>query len=323
MDFKTQRGIDISQAIFWLNANEIVGIPTETVYGLAGNGLNEQAITRIFQAKNRPFFDPLILHFPNIAAIESCVLEFPEDAKKLAEHFWPGPLTLVLPKSDSVPFLLTSGSDSVAVRIPNHPLSLQLLEALPYPLAAPSANPFTYVSPTSAQHVMDQLAGKIPYVLDGGPSSVGIESTIVSFENAIPRVLRLGGISLEALRDILPSIAVQIQHAPNTSMAPGQMAHHYAPRCALYPIDSDEFRKDRSPKNLLKFQNQDPIAPEDTLFDLSPDGNMSEAAAQLFTVLRKFDEMQLKRVYFDWLPDRDLGRAINDRLSRAQKKSTD
>ncbi len=321
MEFKTQQGFDISEAIYWLNSNEVVGIPTETVYGLAGNGLSEQAITRIFQSKNRPFFDPLILHFPNIAAIEPCVLQFPEDAKKLARHFWPGPLTLVLPKSQIVPYLLTSGSDLVAVRIPNHPLSLQLLESLPYPLAAPSANPFTYVSPTSAQHVMDQLAGKIPYVLDGGKSTVGIESTIVSFEDTIPRILRLGGISFESIQEIIPQAEIRIQHAPNTAIAPGQLEHHYAPRCELLPMDGDDFRKDLLPKYLLKFQNQEPISQADTLFDLSPKGNLSEAAAQLFSMLRQFDALGLKRVYFEWLPNKDLGRAINDRLSRAQKKS--
>ena len=319
MPFQTTIGTQISEAVKWLQEGQIVGIPTETVYGLAGNGFDTQAVSRIFEAKNRPFFDPLILHVADLSSVYTCVREFPEEAKKLAEAFWPGPLTLVLPKSQQVPDLVTAGSDAVAVRIPQHPMALALLQELSYPLAAPSANPFTYVSPTTAQHVYDQLQGKIPYILDGGNATIGLESTIVSFADGPARVLRLGGISLEALWTVLPELQIDIQFAPKGTESPGQLDHHYAPRCALIPLDSLTEKPDEQ-AHLLLF-SQKPGGPAGShIHYLTPKGDLNEAAAALFSLLRSFDDRQLDRVYFEWAPNEGLGRAINDRLSRAQKK---
>jgi L-threonylcarbamoyladenylate synthase len=175
----TKIGLDVALAAQWLHASEPVAIPTETVYGLAGNALDVAAVARIFEVKNRPTFDPLIVHVASVAAVKAHVIDFPAAARQLAAHFWPGPLTLLLPKQPHIPDLVTAGLPRVAIRVPVHPLTRTLLERLPFPLAAPSANPFGYISPTTAQHVYDQLNGLIPYILDGGPCQVGLESTIV------------------------------------------------------------------------------------------------------------------------------------------------
>jgi L-threonylcarbamoyladenylate synthase len=316
MAFETLIGDSITEAVRWLNKGQLVGIPTETVYGLAGNGLDTEAVTRIFEAKNRPYFDPLILHFKDAESVYGSVKEFSEEAKKLADHFWPGPLTLILPKNETVPDLVTSGSSGVAVRVPAHALTLQLLEQLDFPLAAPSANPFKYVSPTTAQHVFDQLQGKIPYVLEGGASHIGIESTIVSFLNETPRILRLGGIPVEEIQEIIPQTVVDIQYAPDAHESPGQLEHHYAPNCELKPLESSEFEQESGDYALLYFRK--PIHTErHPSFYLSENGDLREAASRLFSLLRQFDQSHIKKVYFEWVPNEGLGRAINDRLSRA------
>ena len=319
MAFETIIGDQILVAKDWLDRDELVGIPTETVYGLAGNGLNVKSVSKIFEAKNRPYFDPLILHFKDINAIKTCVREFPSSAYKLASLFWPGPLTLILPKSEIVPDLVTAGSDGVAVRVPQHPIALKLLEKLSYPLAAPSANPFKYVSPTCSQHVYDQLQTKIPYILEGGPSKVGIESTIVSFLDEAPKILRLGGIPTEEIQKYIPEVIVDIQHAPNSSAIPGQLAHHYAPKCQLIPLDS--FKGEKFPKDtplLLFHKSKTRIA--DFEYYLSENGNLKEATSSLFSTMREFDKAGFTKVYFEWMPDEGLGKAINDRLSRASTK---
>ena len=323
MAFETLIGGSVTEAVRWLNKGQLVGIPTETVYGLAGNGLDTQAVTRIFEAKNRPYFDPLILHFKNAESVYECVKEFPQEAKKLADHFWPGPLTLILPKKENVPDLVTSGSSGVAVRVPGHPLTLQLLEQLSYPLAAPSANPFKYVSPTTAQHVFEQLQGRIPYVLEGGPSHIGIESTIVSFLHTIPRILRLGGIPVEEIQEIIPQTVIDIQHAPDAHESPGQLEHHYAPNCELRPLESQEFQHESGDCAILYFRKPNHAVNRPSFF-LSENGDLREAASRLFSLLREFDQNQIKKVYFEWVPNEGLGRAINDRLSRASShfKST-
>ncbi|MFZ4635519.1 MAG: L-threonylcarbamoyladenylate synthase, partial [Saprospiraceae bacterium] len=189
----TKIGSDLSRAVHLLNDGYLVGIPTETVYGLAGNALNPAAVASIFEAKNRPSFDPLIVHISDATELTRYALTLPEAARRLASLFWPGPLTLLLPRRAVIPDLVTSGLDRVALRVPAHEMALQLLQALDFPLAAPSANPFGYVSPTTAQHVVDQLGGRIPYVLDGGACAVGLESTIVGFEADGVVVYRLGG----------------------------------------------------------------------------------------------------------------------------------
>ncbi|MBK8614111.1 MAG: threonylcarbamoyl-AMP synthase [Flavobacteriales bacterium] len=179
-------GTDLKEAARLLSAGELVAVPTETVYGLAANAFDEAAVLKVFEAKQRPAFDPLIVHVHSMEQLASVVREMPPEAETLMQAFWPGPLTLVLPKHPSIPDLVTSGLDTVGVRMPAHPLTLQLLSALPFPLAAPSANPFGYVSPTTAQHVADQLGDRIPYILDGGACAVGVESTIIGWEEQEP-----------------------------------------------------------------------------------------------------------------------------------------
>ena len=192
-------GKDISKAKELLERGELVAIPTETVYGLAGNALNVAAIAKIFATKNRPHFDPLIVHVSHFNSINSFASAIPEKAKQLAQEFLPGPLTLLLKRKKIIPDLVTSGLETVGIRCPNHELTLNLLKELSYPLAAPSANPFGYISPTKASHVNDQLGDKIKYILDGGDCEVGIESTIVGFENDKAIIYRLGGLSIEKI----------------------------------------------------------------------------------------------------------------------------
>jgi L-threonylcarbamoyladenylate synthase len=186
-------GVDIERAAAFLRKGQLVAIPTETVYGLAGNALDLKSVSSIFETKNRPSFDPLILHVASLEQVSPFVSEFPEKLKCLAEAFWPGPLTVLLPRKASVPDLVTSGLDRVAVRVPNHPLTLALLAQLDFPLAAPSANPFGYISPTQAAHVAAQLGSQVPYILDGGACAVGLESTIVGMEVEQVVIYRLGG----------------------------------------------------------------------------------------------------------------------------------
>ena len=193
----TESGTDLLKAKSLLESEHLVAIPTETVYGLAANGLSEVAVAKIFEAKNRPSFDPLIMHIGSIDQAQAISKEFPENAKNLAEHFWPGPLTMILPKKDIIPDLATSGLQTMGVRMPNHPLTLELLKSLKFPLAAPSANPFGYISPTSAEHVINQMSGRLPYILDGGPCTVGLESTIIDLTSEMPKILRKGGTAVE------------------------------------------------------------------------------------------------------------------------------
>ncbi|MGB4770534.1 MAG: L-threonylcarbamoyladenylate synthase, partial [Chitinophagaceae bacterium] len=189
----TTIGTNISRAVDLLIQGELVAIPTETVYGLAGNATNGEAVARIFEAKQRPRFNPLIMHLPSLDAAAPYVTEIPETLRKIADVFSPGPVSFLLPRTNLVPDIITHGSDKVVIRIPAHPMALELLRALPFPLAAPSANPFGYVSPVTAQHVYDGLQGKIPYILDGGTCTIGMESTIIGMENGELVIYRVGG----------------------------------------------------------------------------------------------------------------------------------
>jgi len=225
-------GKDINKAIKLLEAGELVGIPTETVYGLAGDALNAGAVTKIFVAKSRPHFDPLIVHVSSLQRAEQFVQAIPEKALILSKLFWPGPLTLLMKKKQNIPDLVTAGLDTVGIRCPRHPLALELLKKLKFPLAAPSANPFGYVSPTRAGHVREQLGDKISYVLDGGPCLVGIESTIVGFEDHQTILYRFGGLSIENIEGAIGKVTLQ-SHSTANPKAPGQLKTHYAPQKRL------------------------------------------------------------------------------------------
>ncbi|MBX2966055.1 MAG: threonylcarbamoyl-AMP synthase [Cyclobacteriaceae bacterium] len=309
-------GTDIEKAATLLSQGELVAIPTETVYGLAGNALNVEAVAKIFSAKNRPQFDPLIVHVPSLALARNYVTAIPKKAERLAQLFWPGPLTLVLEKKDeTIPALVTSGLKTVGFRSPDHPLTRKLLTALPFPVAAPSANPFGYVSPTTPQHVNEQLGDKISYILDGGVCTIGIESTIIGFEGNDPVVLRLGGLSLERIEAVTGNIKVHV-HSTSNPLAPGQLKSHYAPGKSLKLGTLEELLQEypAHTSGILSFKH-DFHSPHQRI--LSPSGNPEEAARNLFQYLRDFDKMPVDVILAELLPDEGLGRAINDRLKRA------
>ena len=308
-----QIGTDIDLAKYCLTAGNVVGMPTETVYGLAGNAYNDDAVLRIFHVKNRPHFDPLIVHTDSLVKISQFVTDFPPQARQLAEAFWPGPLTLLLPKTALISDLVTSGLDTVAVRIPQHPLALRLLAALDFPLAAPSANPFGYISPTSAAHVAAQLGAQIPYILDGGQSAVGIESTIVGFVSGQAVVYRLGGTSVEALESVIGKVQVQT-HSTSNPAAPGMLKSHYSPR---KPLFLSNLANIQSNWGSLTFSSVLANIPTEHQRVLSPTQNYAEAAKHLFGYLRQLDDLPVEAICAELLPETGLGRAINDRLRRA------
>ena len=311
---------DIHAAIDLLTKSELVGIPTETVYGLAGNAFDAMAVAKIFEVKERPTFDPLIVHTSSFARLSEFVLDIPEEAKRLSEYFWPGPLTMVFKKKIVIPDLVTSGLDTVAVRIPKHPLTLELLQKLDFPLAAPSANPFGYVSPTSALHVNEQLGGKIQYILDGGPCQVGIESTIISFEEGIS-VLRLGGCKIEEIEKMVGKVKVNLYSTSNPT-APGMLESHYSPLTPikLGKIDEEILANPNKKIGVLSYKDWFQGINTAHQFVLSEKGDLEEAATRLFTGLRHLDSLNLQLILSEFVPDEGLGRAINDRLRRAEAK---
>lgn len=318
-------GTDRNKAAELLRAGQLVAIPTETVYGLAANAFDEAAVLKIFEAKQRPAFDPLIVHVHSphqveeVAALFHAPLAVRTQAQALMDRFWPGPLTLVLPKSTRVPDLVTSGLDTVAVRMPAHPVTLDLLRNLPFPLAAPSANPFGYVSPTTAQHVQDQLGGKVPYILDGGPCTVGVESTIIGWDDRQERWLlyRPGGLPVEEVEDLLGTLG-HVQHAVAPA-APGMLPSHYAPHKPVLIGDIGTLAMDHPGRRIgvISFRNRHTAHSVEVL---SPAGDLAEAARNLFAALRRLDAGQAELILAEHFPDEGLGLAINDRLNRAAAK---
>jgi L-threonylcarbamoyladenylate synthase len=310
-----ETGKDINKARLLLESGKLVAIPTETVYGLAGNALDKNAVAEIFQVKNRPTFDPLIIHVPDIASLENYIADIPGEARILADAFWPGPLTLILKKKSLIPDLVSAGLDTVGVRCPNHHLTRSLLQELDFPLAAPSANPFGYVSPTSATHVNDQLGNLIPYILDGGTCEIGIESTIVGFDSGQPIVYRMGGISIEAIEKITGPLMVR-SHSSSNPVAPGQLKNHYAPKTKVLIGNIEDLLKEHHAETsgVLSFRQH---YTANNQIILSPAGSVAEAAHNLFSALRRFDQMGVKVVLAELVPDTGIGRAINDRLRRA------
>ena len=308
-------GTDLIKAADILRKGGLVAIPTETVYGLAGNALSQDAVLNIFKAKNRPFFDPLIVHTYSVSQIFRYVSDVPDRLLPLMERFMPGPLTVLLPRIDVIPDLVTSGLERVAFRIPRHALTLHLMEQLDFPLAAPSANPFGYISPTRPEHVAAQLGGIIPYILDGGDSEVGIESTIVGIEGCDIVVYRLGGLSLEQITETVGEVRVQ-SHSSSDPSAPGMLHSHYAPRKPMLVGDLNvllETHKDKKIAVLSFSQKYDDY----TNVILTPDGNIDTAAKNLFAAMRSLDASDAEIIIAESLPEGGLGRAINDRLNRA------
>lgn len=314
-------GKDIHQAKAFLEQGQLVGIPTETVYGLAGNALDPEAVALIFETKNRPSFDPLILHTSSLKRVGNFVEEIPVPLAKLANQFWPGPLTLLLPRKTIVPDLVTSGLERVAVRVPNHALTLALLESLDFPLAAPSANPFGYISPTQASHVNAQLGSQIPYILDGGSCEVGLESTIVGMENEEIVIYRLGGLDIQDVEKLLGPVKVK-DHSSSNPAAPGQLESHYAPRKSFVLGNLKDLILEKIQKGenfgVLTFSEHFPGVKNQIA--LSPEENLHEAAKNLFAAMRTLDESEADLILAELMPEEGLGRAINDRLRRAAAK---
>ncbi len=315
---ETQSGSDLQRAARLLAAGEVVGVPTETVYGLAANAFDPAAVARVFAVKRRPSFDPLIVHVRAPQAALEVVTHLPPAAERLAEAFWPGPLTMVLERRERVPDLVTSGLPTVGVRCPRHPLIQELLEALEFPLAAPSANRFGSISPTTAQHVLDQLGGEVPYVLDGGPCTVGVESTIVGFEGERCLLYRPGGVPLEKLEELVGPLEDARQEAPTSPVTPGMLPSHYAPRTPLELGNLDELLERHAGQRcgVLSFERE---REAHCCRVLSLPGDLSEAAQRLFAALRELDGSGAEVLLAEPVPERGLGRAINDRLRRAAR----
>ena len=313
----TRIATDLLEAQSLLNSGKLVAIPTETVYGLAANALNADAVIRIFETKNRPHFDPLIVHVASHEQVADLAIDISEAAHVLMRALWPGPLTIVVRKHDCIPHIVTSGLDTVGVRMPNHPLTLELLRSLDFPLAAPSANPFGYISPTSAIHVAEQLGDRIPYILDGGECIVGVESTIIDCSGDTPTILRLGGTSVETIEEIIGPVLV---NAISTSspQAPGMLHSHYAPRKPLLVGNIHELLHEHGNNvSILSFKDS---FHNFRNIRLSETGDMHEAARNLFAAMRKLDADHHELILAEFVPDFGLGRAINDRLKRAAAK---
>jgi L-threonylcarbamoyladenylate synthase len=312
---------DILKAKQLLEKDALVAIPTETVYGLAGNINSETALKKIFDTKKRPFFNPLIVHIASIDQLETIAAEIPKKAQQLADAFWPGSLTLVLKKKAIIPDLITAGKDTVAVRVPNHPLTLRLLESLDFPLAAPSANPFGSISPTSAQHVADYFPNELEMVLDGGICSNGIESTIVGFENDEAILYRLGSISVEEIEAVIGKISIK-NNKENSPDAPGMLSRHYAPNTLTILVDNvlEHVEKHLDKKiGVLVFKakiTHDAIAYTEIL---SKEGDLKQATQNLYAAMHRLDKQNLDILIAERFPENDLGKSINDRLERATK----
>ncbi|MDB4474572.1 L-threonylcarbamoyladenylate synthase [Opitutaceae bacterium] len=304
-----------------LRGGDLVAVPTETVYGLAADAMNQQACRKIFAAKNRPNEDPLIIHVADIEQATG-LAHWNETANKLADTFWPGPLTLVLRKKPVVSDIITAGLDSVAIRLPLHPVFRALLNIVKIPLAAPSANPFGYISPTTSRHVMDHLQGEIPAILEGGPCDIGVESSIVDLrDERNPRLLRPGGIPETALSEVLGRPIQKLQRSTSTNeaaVAPGLLDRHYSPRTKVRL--HHKFPKLKSPDEAWVFFSSpsEPIHDRKNSYVLSPDGKSESAAKRLYSLLRSADAKNFGCINIEQAPPADpWAEAINDRLQRA------
>jgi L-threonylcarbamoyladenylate synthase len=317
---ETLVGNDCNEARLLLEKGEVVAIPTETVYGLAANGLNESAIHKIFEAKGRPLSNPLILHFSSKEAIKPYVLDLPPILEKLADFFWPGPLTLLLAKSSLVPGIITAGLDRVGVRVPAQPLVQELLQSLSFPLAAPSANLYGMISPTQVSHVYNQLQGKIPYILDGGACENGIESTIVGLENEQVIVYRLGGISMEQLSNVIGYMPQLKNHSESQPLTSGMVKHHYAPNTPFAYLKQDFVFEENKNDGFILLKDNRPEIPIGQKCILSDSGDLNEAAQNLYSAMHLMDQKNYSILFIERFEEIGLGISMNDRLNRATKK---
>lgn len=315
-------GQNLNKAIQLLKQGQIVALPTETVYGLAANALDPEAVASIFEAKRRPFFDPLIVHIKDLHQLNQIAFVRDQLEEKLLSIFWPGPMTILLPKKSIVPEIVTSGLQKVAVRMPSNPLFKEILLGLDFPLAAPSANPFGFISPTTAAHVEQQLGQTIPYIVDGGAALHGLESTIVEVLEGKVIIRRLGAIAIEEFEAAGFSIDIKISSnsKPNS---PGNLDSHYAPRTPLQVLSRSQIDDGTFPSDaaflLFKQLQLTPIGIATEI--LSPEGDLVKAAANLFKAMHSLDKSGASKIIAEEFPEIGLGRAINDRLRRAAFKS--
>jgi len=323
---------NISRAAAFIRGGDVVAFPTETVYGLGAAATNAVAAARVFEIKERPSFDPLIVHISAPSILADLVTAVPDRVASLTRRFWPGPLTVVLPKRQGVPDIVTAGLPSIAVRVPDHPVALELIARAGCPIAAPSANRFGQLSPTTASHVVEQLGTRVSLVLDGGPCRVGVESTIVSFLGGEALLLRPGGVSMEEIESLIGPVRVAA-HGEGP-LAPGRTARHYAPRTPLTLVDrpGEVPAEQRSHAALLLVQPLTRLPHRTPATSPSPDetrgfarveiladaGRLDLAAAGLFGAMRRLDERGFAHIYAVVIPEMGLGRAIMDRLRRAQ-----
>lgn len=326
----------LTQAATLLRHNEIVCIPTETVYGLAASLYSESAINKIYAIKGRPRTNPLIVHIGRKEDLAALCTAVPAPLQQLIDRFWPGPLTILVEKSDLVPDTVTAGGSRVGVRMPHHPLTLELLRSLPFPLVAPSANPYNAISPTTAKHVENYFGSAIPLILDGGPCQQGLESTVVGMENGRVTIYRQGMITAEQLQEVVGQVSnrsattvrakksIKVNSSTNTDglemiqVAPGMTLKHYAPKTPTLVCEHlEQFYGDADRKAFLLFSKKDPLLPLEHQYVLSESGDLAEAAANLYQCLHDLDSKSYRQIICERFPDQGIGRAINDRLYRA------
>ena len=312
-----------------LRRGGLLGIPTETVYGLGADALNEDAVSRIFLAKGRPQDNPLIIHVPDASWLESYCRDVPPAAYRLAERFWPGPLTMILPRRDIVPLQTTGGLETVGVRCPNHPVTLAIIEAAGVPIAAPSGNTSGRPSPTTAAHMIEDMDGRIDGIVDGGPCTVGVESTIIDLTVTPPRLLRPGGLPLESLRQVLGEVAVDkavtgLLAAGERPRAPGMKYRHYAPHAPVTVVTGAPERSARRIQGLLSdtagvicFDEYAPLFPGHIIHKLGPAADKSAQARHVFDALRTFDGTDVTEIFAQCPDDTGLGLAVANRLKKA------
>jgi len=340
MPIKTLSDKTIKEAAAIIERGGLVAFPTETVYGLGGDAFNPLSLAAIFEVKGRPRFDPLIVHIAALETLETVadLSSLDAVAKKslaaLIEHFWPGPLTLILPKQKTVPDLATSGLPTVAVRLPSHDAARRLIALSTGAVAAPSANPFGYLSPTRAEHVAAMLGEKIEFILDGGPAQFGLESTVLDMSGDKPRILRPGAVPKEAIEALVGAVAAGSAAAASIPASPGLLKNHYAPRAALVTFNEEPpcerpetddvaflFFNGASRDRWLSTLPPGSLSPA-AVAVLSESGSLPEAAARLFEILHVVDRPGIKRIYAQLAPEENLGIAINDRLRRADNRIT-
>jgi L-threonylcarbamoyladenylate synthase len=317
LDARTDLSNSVAAAVEILNRNDLVALPTETVYGLAGDALQPEAVAKIFEAKERPSFDPLIIHVENkewLAKLTRSSEKARPVVEMLIERFWPGPLTILFPKSDLVPDLVTAGLEQVAIRMPRHPVFIEVLRAFRRPLAAPSANRFGRVSPTRAEHVFDELAGRIPLILDAGQTALGLESTIVRVHEDEIEILRQGAVSEELLAEIAPT---KESDGLQKIVVPGQTASHYAPDKLVHLFEPDAIGPNSYGDALICWG---PIRHEEDFSivrSLSETRDLRVAAQRLFSLLREVDRLNVRQIFIEAVPEIGLGKAIMNRIRRA------